>query len=65
MITKISRAENEVIVTYDNRPELHIVSDNGAAWHLAEALLSPRWDMSYSQWLELQDMQDEETQKVA
>ena len=66
MITKVTIVSaNEVVVEYDNRSPLTISSDNGCAEHLMEGLLSPRWDMSYSEYTELMSHQDELTQEVA
>lgn len=65
MITNIKRSENEVIIEFDNRPEFRIVTDNGAAWHLAEQLLSPHAKLTYSEYLSVSEMEDEDTLKVA
>lgn len=62
MILKLEHVnENLVIVHYDNRPQLSIVSDNGSAASIADTLLSPRWDMTYSEWLRVVEGEHEVT----
>lgn len=65
MITSVNIVnENLVVVKYDNREPMSITSDNGSAVHLMEGLLSPRWDMNYSQFLEVMEMEDDITEVV-
>lgn len=65
MITAVKIVSpNEVVVEYDNRPPLTIVSDNQCAEHLVEHLLSPRWDMSYSEYKEMMSYLEEDTVEI-
>jgi len=65
MITKINVVNsNLVIVSYDNRSDFIIETDDGMAWHHTEYLLSPRWDMTYSEYLSILDMADNDTLEI-
>lgn len=65
MVKAIKRSENEVIISFDNRPDFIITTDNGSAWHLAEQILSPHPRLSYTEYLEVIQNEDEITEKVA
>lgn len=65
MITRIFKSDNEVVIEYDNRTPITIVTDNGSAWHLAETILSPHPKLTYSEWLGIQDMADDDTDVAA
>lgn len=65
MIDKIIKInDNEITVVFDNKPPLTVYSDNGSALHLIEYLLSPRNDMTYSEYLYVQSMADENTDRI-
>lgn len=52
---------NEVLIEFDNRGPFYISTDNGYAQHLMEHLLSPKFNMTYSEWLEIVATADEIT----
>jgi hypothetical protein len=65
MIDKIIKvSNNEVTVIFDNKPPITVRSDNGCAMHLIEYLLSPRNDMTYSQYLYAESIADRDTDIV-
>jgi len=65
MITEINKInDNKVVVSFDNREDLIIVSDDGKAWSIFEELLSPRWDMTYTEFQNVLAMEDEITEII-
>lgn len=66
MITSIDKVnENLVIISFDNRSDVSVVTDNGSAWHLVEALLSPHPRLTYTEYLSVCASENEDTQKIA
>jgi hypothetical protein len=66
MITKVmSVNENMVVVSFDNRADMVVTSDNGSAWDIADRLLSPRHDMTRTQYFAILEAEDEVTEIVA
>jgi hypothetical protein len=61
-IVKIS--DNKFVVIYDNRLPLNVESSHGEALHIIERLLSPRHDMTYSDYLLAYDQEDEITEII-
>lgn len=62
MVDKVVRvSKTEYVIIFDNRSPVSIVHDSGFGLYLIEALLSPRGDMSYSQYLSLLDGEKEDT----
>lgn len=57
--------DNNYLVIFDNRTPVSITSTHGHALHLLEKLLSPRHDMTYSEYLGLMKSIDEITQDIA
>lgn len=66
MITRINKVnDNLVVVSFDNRGDLLVTSDNGSAWDIADKLLSPRYDMTYTAYSAMLEMEDEVTEIIA
>ena len=66
MITKVVQlSENKVVVSFDNRADVVVTSDNGSAWELADRLLSPRHDMTRTQYFAILEAEDEVTEVIA
>jgi hypothetical protein len=65
MIDKIMKVnDSKLLVIYDNRSPLSITADNGFVLNLLESILSPRWDMTYSSYLNAVCMSNEDTSVI-
>lgn len=65
MIKKVKYfSKNKVVVIFTDRSPLVVTSDNDSAAEIVDRLLSPRWDMGYSQYLTVVEMEDEITQEI-
>jgi len=53
---------NEYVLIYDNRTPITVYADNGFAINIVETLLSPRKNMTYSEYIRLEENIDEVTQ---
>ncbi len=66
MITQVLKVhENKVVIKFDDRADFVIETDNGYAWHLAEHLLSPKINMTYSEYMHVVETCEEVTEEVA
>jgi len=66
MITLVQAKSQDCIVVYfDNRSPITVTSDNGTAKLLVDKLLSPRGDMTLSEYQRIMEMEDEITEIVS
>lgn len=58
-------SQDRVVVYFDNRAPFEVNTDDGTAELVADRLLSPRGDMTRSEYLRITAMEDEVTQIVS